>query len=211
MGSNIIPVVQNLAGKLMVSSLNIASVFGKRHKNVLQAIEKEKKYFTGLNFQLSEYIDGAGRKLSMYLLDDEFTIFVMLSFTGNKAKEFKLSYIKEFNRMRAVLKQQAQIQNDEKDKEISTLQKLLALESQKLTQKILETNHQKEMNYKRSKYYNTWQETDIFGNVVDKREFIAKDKALIYKINCCNNVIIGCTIKKSQYENELNNFNITTT
>lgn len=92
---------------LTTTSVNVADVFGKLHKNILQSIELLKPDlptdFTGLNFQPSSYKDNTGRENPMYLLTrDAFTLLVM-GFTGKKALRFKLAYIAEFNRMEALL------------------------------------------------------------------------------------------------------------
>lgn len=96
---------------LTTTSINIAEVFGKLHKNILQSIELLKpnlpQKFWELNFQLSNYETKTGRNTvtqnPMYLLTrDAFTLLVM-GFTGKKALQFKLAYIAEFNRMQALL------------------------------------------------------------------------------------------------------------
>lgn len=96
---------------LATTSINIAEVFGKLHKNILQSIELLKpnlpQKFWELNFQLSNYETKTGRNTvtqnPMYLLTrDAFTLLVM-GFTGKKALQFKLAYIAEFNRMQALL------------------------------------------------------------------------------------------------------------
>lgn len=95
-------------GRVLVSSVDVAENFEKRHKNVIQSIEKLKvdKEFTGLNFQPSEYKDSTGRSLPMYYMTrDGFTLLVM-GFTGYKAMEWKVKYIKAFNAMEAKLKEQ---------------------------------------------------------------------------------------------------------
>ncbi|MBF0127433.1 MAG: Rha family transcriptional regulator, partial [Magnetococcales bacterium] len=55
-------------------------VFGKQHKNVLQAIQEldVPEEFTELNFQPSEYTDSTGRTLPMYRLTrDGVTLLTM--------------------------------------------------------------------------------------------------------------------------------------
>lgn len=90
-------------GTPMASSLDVAKVFGKEHKNVLQSIENLfediPQDFTKLNFQLSNYKDSTGRELPMYnLTRDAFTLLAM-GFTGKKAMQFKIAYIEAFNAM----------------------------------------------------------------------------------------------------------------
>lgn len=96
--------------KAVTSSLNVAEVFDKQHKNVLKAIEnligskdsrlnKETKQW----FVKSEYVDARGRKQTMYVMNrDGFTLLTM-GFTGEKALRFKVEYIKRFNEMESAL------------------------------------------------------------------------------------------------------------
>jgi len=97
----VVPVVQVVNNQTTTTSLNIAHVFGKEHKNVLQAIERLEvpEEFNRLNFQPVEYHDAKGEKRPMVQITrDGFTILVM-GFTGPKAMKFKLAYIDAFNRM----------------------------------------------------------------------------------------------------------------
>ena len=87
-------------GKIFANSLRIAEYFGKRHDNVIASIENlPADDFTLLNFKVSEYVDESGKSNKMYLLTrDSFSLIVM-GFTGEKAYEWKLKYIKAFNIM----------------------------------------------------------------------------------------------------------------
>ena len=88
----------------ITTSLKVAEVFGKRHDNVMQAIEKAKN--TLLNFKDSEkafvkteYVDATGKSNPMYYLNRDAFSFVVMGFTGEKAAEFKWKYIQAFNAM----------------------------------------------------------------------------------------------------------------
>ena len=98
--------------KPMTTSLLIAETFNKEHKNVIVKIREKSHLFTQLNFQLSEYEDSTGRKLPMYLLDRDFTTFLIMGFTGSKADEWKLKYINAFNQMEQALTQQSVLSSD---------------------------------------------------------------------------------------------------
>ena len=97
-------------GRVLVSSVDVAENFEKRHKVVTRAIEniiKSNKDFTEHNFVPSEYEDSSGRMLPAYLMTrDGFTLLVM-GFTGYKAMEWKVKYIKAFNAMEARLAERA--------------------------------------------------------------------------------------------------------
>jgi len=103
MDNLIAPSVQVVDNKLMASSLNIAEVFEKSHKNILRDIEGLIPKLDRLNFEPILYLDQYGRQQPMYLLDNEFTILLIMSFTGEKAFAFKQAYIREFNKMRELL------------------------------------------------------------------------------------------------------------
>lgn len=79
----------------VVSSRDIARVFGKPHNDVLKAIRALdcSKSFTEGNFSLSEYEDKTGRILPMYLITRDGFSFLAMGFTGAKAAEFKEKYI----------------------------------------------------------------------------------------------------------------------
>ena len=88
--------------EVVTDSLMVAEVFGKRHdsvlrdiQNTLEIVEEDSRH----NFVESNYINERGRKYKKYnLTKDGFTILVM-GFNGKEALQFKMMYIKEFNRM----------------------------------------------------------------------------------------------------------------
>ncbi|EDO7211735.1 hypothetical protein GJO37_06290 [Campylobacter coli] len=82
------------------TSLSVAEVFNKNHKNIIRKInEFPKDNFTKLNFEPSKYIDSTGRILPCYnLTRDAFSLLVM-GFTGEKAYKWKIEFIKAFNEM----------------------------------------------------------------------------------------------------------------
>ncbi|EIT5471781.1 Rha family transcriptional regulator [Campylobacter coli] len=82
------------------TSLSVAEVFNKNHKNIIRKInEFPKDNFTKLNFEPSKYIDSTGRILPCYKITrDAFSLLVM-GFTGEKAYKWKIEFIKAFNEM----------------------------------------------------------------------------------------------------------------
>lgn len=81
----------------------VAAHFGKRHKNVLQAIESliqqvADNEFARLNFQPSEYVDSTGRTLPEYTLSEQGFSLLAMGFTGQKATAFKVSFIQAFEK-----------------------------------------------------------------------------------------------------------------
>ena len=95
---------------LMTDSLKVASVFGKRHDNVLRIIRmlmsNLPENFNALNFEAVTYIDEKGEsRVSYRLTRDGFSLLAM-RFTGKKALEFQVAYIEAFNAMAAYIKNQ---------------------------------------------------------------------------------------------------------
>ncbi|HGJ5904495.1 MAG TPA: Rha family transcriptional regulator [Arsenophonus apicola] len=105
--STITPKVTVHNDKVITTSLDVANYFGKRHDNVLRAIEdldcSEK--FTALNFEVcyknNELQNGKPQKY--YEMTKDGFVFLVMGFTGKKAAQFKEAYIGEFNRMEAEL------------------------------------------------------------------------------------------------------------
>ena len=69
-------------GRPATTSLEVAKFFDKPHKNVVRDIRNLiancPKKFTGLNFELSSYLDNTGRSLPMFIIfKDGFTLLVM--------------------------------------------------------------------------------------------------------------------------------------
>lgn len=77
------------------TSLSVAEVFNKNHKNIIRKInEFPKDNFTKLNFEPSKYIDSTGRVLPCYKITrDGFSLLVM-GFTGEKLINGKSSLSK---------------------------------------------------------------------------------------------------------------------
>lgn len=95
----------NKAEMTVVSSLDVAETFGKRHDNVLKDIRELEcsDEFRLLNFEESIYLNSQNKKQPMYYMTrDGFTILVM-GYTGEKAMRFKEAYIKQFNAMEKAL------------------------------------------------------------------------------------------------------------
>lgn len=93
----------------VTSSLLIAEKFGKEHKNVMQSIRNliggtaENSAIAEM-FSESRYLNEQNKEQPMFLINrDGFTLLAM-GFTGKKAMQFKLEYIKAFNSMEAQIK-----------------------------------------------------------------------------------------------------------
>jgi Rha family phage regulatory protein len=91
--------------QVKTTSLKVADLFNKHHKDVLRKLESLdcSSSFTERNFTLSEYSDSTGRKLPMYEMTKDGFIFLVMGFTGAAAAKIKEAYINTFNRMAAML------------------------------------------------------------------------------------------------------------
>lgn len=81
---------QNLpvATRATMTSVEIAEVANKQHRHVLEAIRKMEPAWeevTGSKFRLSEYIDSTGRRLPMYSLTKEESLYIATKF-NDKAR-----------------------------------------------------------------------------------------------------------------------------
>lgn len=88
----------------VTTSLRVAEVFGKDHKNVIQSIENLAAEKSAAKFFAEATYDNRGKQYPMYYMNrDGFTLLAM-GFTGKKALQFKIKYIQAFNSMEATLK-----------------------------------------------------------------------------------------------------------
>ena len=92
----------------VTTSRIIAEEFGKRHDNVMKAIQEVLKSKVVsesnlLHFKDIEYTDSKGRKQSEIQMNEPAFALVVMGFTGEKAMKAKLVFINEFYRMRAEL------------------------------------------------------------------------------------------------------------
>ena len=98
-------------GQALTTSVLVAEVFGKEHRNVMRDIRNLVEVGVLKNEQTpmfveTTYINEQNRQeYPMYIMNrDGFTLLAM-GFTGEKALTFKLEYIKAFNTMEQQIKQ----------------------------------------------------------------------------------------------------------
>lgn len=115
-------VYRNGNGVPVTTSMIISEYFGKTHKDVMEAVKNilvsaEKSAETENQeiityFELSNYETplnngtGAVRKTPMYIMNEEGFTLLAMGFTGEKARLFKIRYIKAFKAMRNVIQNQ---------------------------------------------------------------------------------------------------------
>lgn len=111
--------IELVKGQPMTTSIDVASHFGKLHKNVIKAIKSLEctDSFHKLNFEPMEIEAEIGlgkiRKDPAYRITRDGFTFLCMGFTGKEAAKWKESYINAFNRMEQALKTQPQ-QPDER-------------------------------------------------------------------------------------------------
>lgn len=102
-------IIANDSQQPVTTSIKVAQTFGKRHKDVLRAIQVSMND-GGLSAQncanlfiKSSYVDSCGRQQPMYLITRDGFSLLAMGFTGKEAMKFKLAYIDAFNAMEAEL------------------------------------------------------------------------------------------------------------
>ena len=110
-------VFQGSEGQPLTNSVLVAEKFGKVHKNVIRTIQglittaQNCAVLTAENsavrnmFVETTYLNEQNKEQPMYVMNrDGFTLLAM-GFTGKKALQFKLDYIKAFNKMEKAVKE----------------------------------------------------------------------------------------------------------
>ena len=135
-------VFQNSNGNDVTTSLIVAQVFGKEHKNVVRDIENLScsENFNRLNFERITYKDARNRQQTAYEMTKDGFSFLVMGYTGAKAGEFKERFINEFNRREFLLKDDDYILMRSQQ----ILQKRLEASEEKIKQLESQAEHQQE-------------------------------------------------------------------
>ncbi len=102
-------------GEVFTTSRQIAELFGKEHFNVLRAIDNLEcdDEFTKLNYEFcfeSNELQN-GKPLRYVNMTKDGMVFLVMGFTGKKAAQFKLLYIRAFNWMMEQLHENRDLQH----------------------------------------------------------------------------------------------------
>lgn len=92
----------------VTTSLRIAEVFSKKHKDVLKAIDNLEIGGEELRHEMffEDSYESRGKKYRLVIVNrDGFTLLGM-GFTGKKATDFKIQYIRAFNEMEKRIKEE---------------------------------------------------------------------------------------------------------
>lgn len=102
------PPRQKADNRPMAKSTDIAAYFGKQHKDVLRSIADLERLgeFWRRNFAPRDYVDVRGKTQPMVEMTKDGFVFLAMGYAGEKADQFKIAYINEFNRMEAALRGQ---------------------------------------------------------------------------------------------------------
>lgn len=91
------------------NSLQVAEKFGKRHSDVIRAIENLLVNDSTQNcvqcIKPSRYKDASGKYNKMYLLNKDGFVFLAFGFTGKEADTWKWEYIQAFNQMEKLIQE----------------------------------------------------------------------------------------------------------
>lgn len=103
------PMVRRSGSRLITTSLAVSHHFGKKHKNIIQAIEQLEcsQSFRELNFKLTSYTTSQNKSLPMYEITRDGFMFLCMGFTGAAAAQWKEKYIAAFNALDEALHQQS--------------------------------------------------------------------------------------------------------
>ncbi len=103
-------------GKPTTTSRKVAEVFGKRHDNVIRAIDKicasvECEEFAKLNFEVCFENNDLqnGKPIKLYRMTKDGMAFLVMGFTGKEAAIWKITYIAAFNWMAGMLQERREI------------------------------------------------------------------------------------------------------
>ena len=94
----------------LTDSLKVAEMFEKKHKHVLEKIEKiinNSAENSAQCFQKTRYKDASGKWNTKYLMNRDGFTFLAMGFTGKKADAWKWKYINAFNLMEKILTEKA--------------------------------------------------------------------------------------------------------
>jgi len=91
--------IEEINGRFVTTSLNVAHVFGKEHRNVLRDIENLEcsQKFRRLNFEPSSYVNKQGKIQPLYEMTRNGFVILVMGYSGKKAMQFKEAYIARFD------------------------------------------------------------------------------------------------------------------
>lgn len=101
--------VRIMEDRVVADSRDVASAFGKQHKNLIQSVDRllQDEPDLGLNFQPKMFpvatAKGATRHVRRFDMDRKGFMLLVMGFTGEKALALKIAWIDAFDRMEQML------------------------------------------------------------------------------------------------------------
>lgn len=115
----------NDLGTASITSMEVAEMTGKIHKNLIRSIETYMKHFSQLNFEpakyfnLSTYLDEQEKERKCYNITKKGCEFIAHKMTGIKGTEFTVKYIERFHEMEQAISQQKVVEQKQEKKSLS--------------------------------------------------------------------------------------------
>ena len=109
---------------VLVQSDKVAKVFNKAHKVILLKIRREIEALVELNYSTndyfipSNYVNSKGADYTRYDLTRKGFDLLVLGLTGNQARKYKLWYIDEFHRKSAIIDNQKNLANANRESQV---------------------------------------------------------------------------------------------
>jgi anti-repressor protein len=99
-------VYQTDKGTPVTDSLKVAKVFDKQHKNVLKSIRNLAAQNSAATkwFYETRYTDSRGQQQPMFVMNRDGFSLLAMSLTGEKALQFKVAFIEQFDKMEETIK-----------------------------------------------------------------------------------------------------------
>ena len=98
-------------GTPVTDSVKVAMVFGKQHKNIMQAVRNilgsAENSAHRHWFYESTYLDAQGKPRPMFIMNRDGFSLLAMGLTGAKAMQFKVEFINAFNKMEETIKELA--------------------------------------------------------------------------------------------------------
>lgn len=108
-------IIQNVVyktekGTPVTDSVKVAGVFDKQHKNVLRSIRNLAAQNSAATkwFYETRYTDSRGQQQPMFVMNRDGFSLLAMSLTGEKALQFKVAFIEQFDKMEETIKNVAQ-------------------------------------------------------------------------------------------------------
>jgi anti-repressor protein len=98
-------VFKSQKGNPVTTSLKVAEIFEKDHKNVIQAIENLVAENSAAKFFYKSSYENRGKQYPMYYMNQSGFSLLVMGFTGEKALQFKIRFIEAFNAMETKLRE----------------------------------------------------------------------------------------------------------